>query len=175
MRRSDATLGVCGLFLAGLLAAELLPAAAETGAPDPAAAIPAAADMPALGAAPPFGSWADTALGRPLFAPDRRPLGSAVQHDGLPRLAGTIRTDDSLLAIFAPEGNAKPVVVGRDATVAGWTVAEIEDGEVTLLRDGRSDRLRLSYANLPPPPPPPAKGPATVLLHTKRTDAFLQP
>ncbi len=175
MRRSDAALGVCGLLLAGLLAAELLPAAAETGTPDPAAAEPAAADMPAPAAAPPLGAWADTALGRPIFTQDRRPQASAAAQHGLPRLTGTIRTDDSLLAIFAPEGNARPLVVGRDATVAGWTVAEITDGEVTLLRDGRSDRLRLSYANLPPPAPPPAKGPATVLLHTKRTDAFLQP
>ena len=162
---------VC-LLLAGIVTAELWPASAT--------AKIQAADVPpplatAAQEAPPVAAWADIALGRPLFAPDRRaPQAGPATQVPLPRLAGTIRTDGSLLAIFQADGAARPLVLGRDAAVAGWTVADIADGAVTLVRGGSSVLLRLGFANQPvvlkPSAPPPA-----VLLHTKRTDPFLQP
>ena len=137
---------------------------------------------------PPVAAWSNTALARPLFAPDRRPApGSAGAHDGLPRLTGTIRSDDDLLAIFAtpgvtPGGAAKTLVIGRSGSVAGWTVAAIEDGAVTLERGTQSAIVRVSFTNVatvaaPAAPaaaaaPPP--GPNMVLLHEKRTSPFLQ-
>ena len=155
-------------------------------------------------------------LARPLFAQDRRPRLStaaaprrAAAPEALPRLAGTIRSNDILMAIFAPAGlrsagvteanpvavianpggptqggrlpertppdmHEKPIVVGRDGIVAGWTVVDIMDGAVTLERAGRTVTLRLSYANQPASAhvAPPE---ALVLLHDKRTNPFLQP
>jgi hypothetical protein len=124
--------------------------------------------------------------------------------DALPRLAGTVRSSDTLMAIFVladrpsanpaantpiPGGPAqggsrrdetisdageKPVAVGRDGIVAGWTVVDIMDGVVTLERDGRSVTLRLSYSHRPIAAHFAAPK-ALVLLHDKRTSPFLQP
>lgn len=175
MRRADSALGVFGLLLAGVLAVELLPASAKTGMePEIEAPVPVEAAAP-VDAPPPLAAWADVALGRPLFTPDRRaPQAAPGVPDSLPRLAGTIRSDENMLAIFQPTGSGKPMVVGRDATVAGWTVADIADGAVTLTRAGRTDTLRLSYANLPIAPQP-SGPPQMVVLHNKRSDPFLQP
>jgi hypothetical protein len=182
--------------------------------------------MPRAGTAPPaapppIATWTNVVLERPLFARDRRPkrgVTSAASRSGeseaLPRLAGTVRSNDTMMAIFVPAGptatgatatspsaniavaaNApsgaptrgdppangthpdwreKPVVVGRDGIVAGWTVLDIRDGAVTLERNGRSVTLRLSYANRPVAAQI-ASPEALVLLHDKRTSPFLQP
>jgi hypothetical protein len=174
MKRRDGAIVALGLGLAGVLAIELLPAVAQT-APEPAVGVPVQPDAAAPADAPPLAAWADISLGRPLFAPDRRAsqAGPAVREH-MPRLAGTIRSGDSPLAIFEPEGNGKSLVLGRDGTVAGWTVADITDGAVTLVRAGRTDTLQLSYANRPVVARPNGP-PAVVILHDKRTDPFLQP
>jgi hypothetical protein len=140
--------------------------------------------------------------------------------DALPRLAGTVRSNDTLMAIFVlaglpsasataasptagspgaagpgavnstpggptqggssrngttPDAGEKPVVVGRDGIVAGWTVMDIVDSAVTLERDGRSVTLRLSYANRPAAAHVAAPKPLVVVLHDKRTNPSLQP
>jgi hypothetical protein len=162
--------------LLGLLAWECLPATADT-ATVPA---PVAAAVTATAATvPPVAAWADAALARPLFNRDRRPTpGAPGAHDGLPRLAGTIRSDESILAIFAtpgagPDTPSKSVVVHATDTVAGWTVADIADGAVTLERGSRSALVRVSFTDAPAPTP---AGPAKLtLLHDKRTSSFLQP
>lgn len=141
-----ATLGA-GLVLTAILAAELLPAGA---APEGDAAPPPMLPTAAIVQAPPVGAWADTALERPLFAPDRRPPQSspAVQA-ALPRLAGTIRDGRTVRAIFQPEGAGRPAVVARDGAVAGWIVVDIVDGMVTLARGSSTATLKLGWANLP--------------------------
>jgi hypothetical protein len=170
--------------LAGLLGWECLP-----GPDDPSVVLPAAAPpviVPAMAAAP-VATWVDTVLARPLFTTDRRPklLASGVPANRagvpavLPRLAGTVRSNNGLMAIFALTGTApnaaqKPVVVGRDGIVATWTVVDIIDGAVTLERDGRTMTLHLSYSNAPVAPHVVAPE-ALVLLHDKRTSPFLQP
>jgi hypothetical protein len=164
--------------LAALLAWECWPASIDQ-APSPAAiALPA---IPAPADTPPIAAWSDTVLARPLFALNRRPAPGAVgAYESPPRLAGTVRTDDALLAIFAapqggaPGGAAKSLVVGRAGSVAGWTVAAIDDGVVTLERAGQSAVVYVSFAGAPTPPPPPPPGPKMVLLHEKRTSPFLQ-
>lgn len=179
-----------GAVLLGLLAWESLPASDRPVAMPPLATPVANAGTPG---APPVSAWVDVVEARPLFVRDRRPppraVGSAKTsepRDTLPRLAGTVRSNDSLLAIFAPVGAsaakpgdtpdaaAKPIVVGRDGIVAGWTVVAITDGAVTLERDGRTSTLGLTYANAPVAPR--TDVPATlVVLHEKRTNPFLQP
>jgi hypothetical protein len=170
--------------LVGLLGWECLP-----GPDDPSVVLPAAAPpvIAPEAAAAPVATWVDSILARPLFAADRRPKvlvsGVPANRAGvpevLPRLAGTVRSNNGLMAIFALAGTApnaaqKPVVVGRDGIVAAWTVVEIVDGGATLERDGRTVTLHLSYSNAPVAPHVVAPE-ALVLLHDKRTSPFLQP
>jgi general secretion pathway protein N len=128
--------------------------------------------------APPIDDWVETALNRPLFAPDRRPDDVAAAPDeALPRLSGTIRLADTSLAMFQPrtaDGSAKSEVVGEGADLAGWTITDITSEGVTLVRDGRIATLRLSYDNRPVQPHRLGMMPTRV-LHDKRTSPFLQP
>jgi hypothetical protein len=178
------------VVLATVLGWESLSASPEDPVAAPAVVAPIASSAPQV--APPVSTWVDLVQARPLFARDRRPraqasaASAAVPGDTLPRLTGTVRSNDRLLAIFAPVGPAtppadgasatalRPVVVGRDGMVAGWTVVAIADGVVTLERDGRTMTLILSFANGPLAPPIEAP-PAVVVLHEKRTNPFLQP
>jgi hypothetical protein len=204
--------------LAALLGWESLP---NTGDPIQIASVPvpAASTMPTESPRP-LAAWTNVVLARPLFAQDRRPKAYASglpnrssASDALPRLAGTVRSNDTLMAIFVPadfssanpnttsltafspggagaipgwsppggshrdgatsDAAEKPVVVGRDGLVAGWTVVDIMDGAVSLERDGRSVTLRLSYANTPAAAHVAAA--EIVVLHDKRTNPFLQP
>jgi hypothetical protein len=141
---------------------------------------PAAGGAPAAVVAP-VAAWTDAVLGRPLFARDRRPVAhvaggaAGVAPEVLPRLAGTVRSGDGMVAIFVPGGAAaKPVVVGRAGMVAAWTVVGIVDGAATLERDGRTVTLSLAYSNAPAEVHVVAPQ-ALVLLHDKRTSPFLQP
>lgn len=182
-----------GAVLLGLLAWESLPASDRPVAMPPLQPPVANAVTPD---APPVAKWIEVVEARPLFARDRRPQPRAAAsakasgpRDTLPRLAGTVRSEDSLVAIFAPvtaTGTAapkdggmpgaipKPIVVGRDGIVEGWTVIAISDGAVTLERDGRTSTLGLTYANGPVAPR--VEVPATVVvLHERRSNPFLQP
>lgn len=171
-------IGGLALVLAGALVAEALPVGGDpsTGADISAAAVPVAAST--APAAPPIDDWVNVALGRPLFAPDRRPDAAATApHGALPRLSGTIRFAETSLAIFQPAtavGAAKSMVVGEGANLSGWTITDIKDGSVTLMRNGRIATLRLSYANLPVLPHRLATV-AVRVLHDKRSNVFFQP
>jgi hypothetical protein len=65
-------------------------------------------------------------------------------------------------------------VVGLGANLAGWTVADIANGSVTLIKDGRSANIRLGYASFAAPPRSVSIASVTV-LHDKRTSVFFQP
>jgi hypothetical protein len=195
-------LGAFIAVLVALLGWESLPASGDRSEMQPAV-TPLASVVPSM-APGPVAAWTDVVLARPLFARDRRPNaqgapGRSGASDALPRLTGTVRSNDSLQAIFVlaappavnsshdsptlggppPKGTTagageKPIVVGRDGIVAGWTVTDIRDGSVALERDGRTMTLPLSYANDPVATHIVAPE-AIVLLHDKRTNPFLQP
>jgi hypothetical protein len=182
--------------LVGVLGWESLPEADYPVGVAPLVA-PVAGVVPAVVVAP-VAAWTDAVLARPLFARDRRPVAheagvrsSGGVQDVLPRLAGTVRSSDGLVAIFVPGGSApvdaapggsgvkavpgeKPVVVGRAGMVAAWTVVDITDGSATLERDGRTVTVNLSFSNAPAEAHVVAPQ-ALVLLHDKRTSPFLQP
>jgi hypothetical protein len=176
-RRLSWAVGGLALVLSGGLLAEGLPGE-ETSIARPGlghVALPPAASAPD---APPVDDWAAMVLARPLFALDRRPEeATALPEAELPRLSGTIQLADTALAMFQPEagsGSAKTLVLGDGAELAGWTITDITNGSVTLVRDGRIATLRLSYANLPVQPPRLGLVPIRI-LHNKRTSVFLQP
>jgi hypothetical protein len=174
--------------LVGLLGWESLPEADGLVVVRPSVA-PVAGVAPAAVVAP-VAAWTDAVLARPLFAQDRRPVVhvagvvSGGAPEVLPRLAGTVRSGDGLVAIFVLGGSApvdakavpreKPVVVGRAGMVAAWTVVDIMDGSARLERDGRTVTLSLAYSNAPAEAHIVAPQ-ALVLLHEKRTSPFLQP
>jgi hypothetical protein len=177
-RRLSWGVGGLTLCLGAAVFAEAWPDARDStgGADLPAVGLPVAAAL--APDAPPLDDWVNTALGRPLFAPDRRPDAAAAAPDGeMPRLSGIIRLAGSSLAMFQSEsgdGAGRSVLVAEGAKVSGWTITGITDGTVTLVRDGQIATLRLRYANLPVAARRLGKGPVTV-LHDKRSNAFLQP
>ena len=177
-RRLGWGVGGVALFLSAAVVAEVLPGRGPASEGKvPAAPLPVvAASAPN---APPIDDWVNTALQRPLFAQDRRPdaVAGPATHDTLPRLSGIIRIANTSLAIFQPEGGdgARPSVVVADGDeVSGWTITDIMNADVTLVRDGQIATVRLSYANRPPAQHRLGRGLVTV-LHDKRTNAFLQP
>ena len=152
------SVGGLALVLAAGVVAEVWPAAVDRSANEtlpPVASPVAASSAPD---APPLDEWADTALSRPLFAPDRRPDAvTAAPDESLPRLAGTIRLADTALALFQPlsaDGTARTTVVADGADVSGWTVLDITDDDVTLFaeRPGRYAALELRQSSRVAPP-----------------------
>jgi hypothetical protein len=87
--------------------------------------------------------WVDVVLARPLFAPDRKPVGSLVTADaGLPRLTGIIATSDEAIAIFQPAGGGKSMVARHGETVGGWQITTISADGVGLTKSNNRVEIR---------------------------------
>lgn len=171
-------LGGIASVLAATIAIELSPA--QT---DPVAAIvpirhPPRAAAPAAPSMDHSAQWAATALARPLFNPDRRPPKvaaaagpSSATDNKLPRLTGIMVSPIGRAAIFAPGGNAKPVVVGVGGAIGAWSVKKIELGAVTVAGpDGErslqpafdKNRVVPSVASVEPPGADNGQPPASI-------------
>jgi hypothetical protein len=129
--------------------------------------------------------WVTTVLGRPLFAPDRRPAAEAGGSDPvLPRLTGIIASPDHAVAIFQP-ADGKPVAVRHGATIGGWAVLNIVSAGVSLEKAGRrivlSPRLDgvrsggIAAAEAQPAPSRWLVAPATGILRARWSNPQLQP
>ena len=144
-RAAFGALGLTGAALACLVALELRGIEGDAVTSGVAAsAVARWRPAPEVPTPPPpdrTGEWAATALARPLFAPDRRPVpeprGAAVAGGPagreLPRLTGVMVTPGGAAAIFAgaAEG-AKPQVMRVGDSLGGFEVKAIMAGEVTL-------------------------------------------
>jgi hypothetical protein len=106
--------------------------------------------------------WGTIALGRPLFSATRRPepaqttqqaSSSEEASDQLPRLAGIVMLKDVKQAIFQPQGDHKPILVGEGGLVSGWTVEKIEAAEVTLIGPGGTTTLQPKFDENAAPAP----------------------
>jgi len=91
------------------------------------------------GAAEQAGHWAATVLARPLFSPNRPPSTEAVVAGDQPlKLQGTIVVPPARIAIFAPPGGGKSVVVRERDRMGALGIDEIRPGEVVATGpDGR--------------------------------------
>jgi hypothetical protein len=156
-RVAFAALGLAGAAFAGIIALELRGIAGDAATSGTAAsAVARWRPAPEVPTPPPpdrSGEWAATALARPLFAPDRRPVPEprAAVAGGpggreLPRLAGVLVTPEGGAAIFAGAGDAaKPQVVRVGDRLGGFEVKAIVAGEVTLTGPEGDRVLRPSF------------------------------
>jgi len=128
------------------------PHGAKSGAAD------AAADADADDSDKDSGSWAETILGRPLFALNRRPAkahggGARIAASGLPRLSGIIIAGASRRAIFMPDGG-KPVVLAEGASIEDGTIRQIAVDRVIVASTKGDMTLYPSFDHNRTPPAP---------------------
>ena len=179
-RAAFATLGLAIAALAGVIALELRGIEGDAVASGAAsAAVARWRPAPEVPTPPPpdrTREWTATALARPLFAQDRRPVaeprmalaGGAAERE-LPRLTGVLVAPGDAAAIFAGAGDgAKPQVMRVGDRLGGFEVKAILAGEVTLAGPDGDRVLRPSFdprpagGGAPPRPAPRATAPAAV-------------
>ncbi len=152
---------------------------ARISAPPPAARTHAASPLRSdnVGVPAALDNWVRIALSRPLMTMTRQPAasagGSGLADNGLPRLAGTIVSDDQAIAIFAAQGEDKPLIVHSGSLVGPYRIKDITADSVTV--DGPDGKQVLhpqfgapfvsGYSNMPgrlPNLPPPGMTPGLV-------------
>jgi general secretion pathway protein N len=140
--------------LAGVIGVELHQAAVQPSAAviAPArgqakpAVVPGAADAAAL-----VGQRVATILARPLFSPDRRPIGASGEAEpGLARLTGIMLTAGGKAAIFAGPSDGQPVVVSEGGHLGRYELAAIDADGVTVIGP---DGQRVLHPTFDPKPP----------------------
>jgi hypothetical protein len=73
-------------------------------------------------------------LVRPIFNPERRPIGSAAKNvAGLTRLTGIVVTNSARIAIFAASSGGHPFIAEEGARINGYEVNNISDSGVTVV------------------------------------------
>jgi hypothetical protein len=118
----------------------------------------------------PLHHWVDIVLARPLFSPDRKPVGSLVTADaGLPRLAGIIASSNEAIAIFQPAAGGKPVVARHGEMVGGWQVTTISAEGVSLQKADSTVELRPRFNDSEAGSSAPVVAPATVAAKQSRS------
>ena len=121
--------------------ATILPPPTPTNAPQAAASVPE-----------PVAAWVATAVGRPLFAVDRRPpavaaaASVAAGPQNLPRLAGIVVSPRGRSAIFAGAGD-KSTVVAEGAAVGPWRVVAIHADAVDVAGPQGARTVKPAYSN----------------------------
>ena len=72
-------------------------------------------------------------LARPLFSPDRKPVGtSAKSVAGLSRLTGIVVTESRKIAIFAAPAGERSIVAEEGSHINAYEVKSITDSGVTV-------------------------------------------
>ncbi|MEA2745364.1 MAG: hypothetical protein QOG25_3735 [Acetobacteraceae bacterium] len=105
------------------------------------------------------GAWLNEVLGRPLFSPSRRPVGSGDVR-GLPRLTGIIVSGSRRIAIFAAASGDQPIVREAGMRIGVYEVKTIDDAGVTVVGPRGTSIIRPLFdtaAPAPKRPPPPVR------------------
>lgn len=96
------------------------------------------------------GSWFQLIISRPLFSPDRKPIGpDALSVHGLPRLTGIVVTDSHRIAIFAGSSGSHPIVVEAGSRLGAYDVRDITDAGVTVIGTEGTTLIRPSFSAAP--------------------------
>lgn len=95
------------------------------------------------------------ALARPLFTASRRPPAAPAKAPAAldATLAGVLTDGTEKVAIVTLAGADRALRLREGDSFQGWSVARIDTDAVVLERNGRTERLVLTYKA----PPPPAK------------------
>jgi hypothetical protein len=158
---------VLGLVLSGAIALELSEPDQQPSV-QPAGIVAVASDArPGLAATPDqHGAWLNDILARPLFNPDRKPVGSGDVR-GLPRLTGIIVSGSRNVAIFASASGDHPIVREAGTRIGAYEIKLIEDTGVTVTGPGGTSIIRPLFdiaapaVKRPPPPRPEPPRPQT--------------
>ena len=94
------------------------------------------------------------ALERPLFTSSRRPPAAPVAAPTPldATLAGVLTDGPEKVAIVMTSGGERALRLREGDRYRGWRVARIEEQAIVLERDGRTERLVLTYRSPPPAP-----------------------
>jgi hypothetical protein len=158
-----------GFLLCGTIAYEI----AAPGPPpssQPARIAGSVREAPAGVDQPPgrYDAWLSGILARPLFNPDRKPIGSGNVR-GLPRLTGIVVSGSRRVAIFAAPPGERPIVREAGTQIGVYDVKEVEETGVTVSGPGGTTVIRPLFDPSPPLPvvkpapslrPEPARVPA---------------
>jgi hypothetical protein len=102
--------------------------------------------------------WVSTALARPLFREDRRPVKTSEEAgpkgEGTIRLAGVITGESGNRAIFMSGENVKPIVAKAGAHVGDFVIRSIEPGHVVVDTDGMVRTMNLTFSEAAKTPRP---------------------
>lgn len=144
--------GLSALFAAAILnnREPALPDLSPAPAPQATAAEPFT--LPEIGSMP-LEALAE-ALERPLFTESRRPPAAPAAAPSRleATLAGVLTNGPEKLAIVLAADANRPARLREGDLFQGWRVTQIDDVSVLLERDGRTERLVLSFKGPPPAP-----------------------
>jgi general secretion pathway protein N len=151
---------VLGMILSGTIAFEIAGPEAQPSFAPANIVIPVRDVQPNVVQPPDqHGAWLSEILARPLFSPERRPVGIVSDVRGLPRLTGIIVSDSRRIAIFASASGDHPIVGEVGTRIGVYEVQAVDDSGVTVLGPGGTSVIRPLFDSGPPPakrtPPPP--------------------
>jgi general secretion pathway protein N len=117
-------------------------------------ARPAVAKLPGREAAPAgldqHEAWLNQILARPLFNPDRHPVGGGAGAQGLPRLTGIIVAGSQRVAIFAAPANGHPIIAQAGGRIGAYEVQTVADEGVTVVGPEGTSMVRPAFDSTRP-------------------------
>jgi len=146
-----ALIAIC-VFLAGGVVSALAP----VDIPPPSrieAAKSATEPKLAVFAAPELSELTE-AVDRPPFSQSRRPAAAPAMPEALPQilnatLSGVIFSTKDRVAILSSAEDGEAVRLREGDVYLGWTLVEVEVDQVLMERDGRQQRLELTFRGQP--------------------------
>ena len=101
-------------------------------------------------------AWFKETVSRPLFSPDRRPVGPEARTiRGLPRLTGIILDGTRRVALFAAPQGGRPTVAEAGSHIGAYEVQDVADAGVVVLGPEGTTLIRPLFDPAPAPPPTP--------------------
>lgn len=99
-------------------------------------------------------AWFKEIVSRPLFSPDRRPIGpEAKSIRGLPRLTGIIVDGTRHVALFAAPQGGRPTVAEAGSRIGAYEVREVADAGVVVIGPEGTTLVRPLFDPAPAPAP----------------------
>lgn len=101
-------------------------------------------------------AWFKETISRPLFSPDRRPIGPEARTiRGLPRLTGIIVDGTRRVALFAAPQGGRPTVAEAGSHIGAYEVRDVADTGVVVIGPEGSTLIRPLFDPGPAPVPAP--------------------